>query len=111
MAIKSFLKDSWNYLSAEIATKGLAFISIPIFTRLMSPEEYGVLNVFASLAGLLIPFVTLNVSVSLGRYYFEKDKSDFSEFFTTTSVLSFAPLFIGFIISLLFQTEIAELTK
>ena len=111
MAIKNFLKDSWNYLSAEIATKGLAFISIPIFTRLMSPEEYGVLNVLTSIAGLIIPFVTLNVSVSLGRYYFEKERSDFGEFFTTTSALSFGTLFIGFLISLFFQTELAELTN
>lgn len=104
----SFLKDSWNYLSSEIATKGLAFISIPVFTKLLTPEEYGYLNVVTSLAGLIIPFVTLNLSVSIGRYYFEKNKEDFDSFFTTSVVLCLVPLIIIFFVSVRFDKELSN---
>ena len=57
---KELLKHSRNYLIANIATKALAFISIPVYTRLMSVEEYGVLNVYISIIMIAPILLTLN---------------------------------------------------
>lgn len=105
----SFLKDSWNYLSAEIATKGLAFISIPVFTRLLSPDEYGYLNVITAIAGIVFPLFSLNLTVGIGRYYFEKNKNDFNAYFSLAIGLGSILLITGMLISLFFQAELAEL--
>lgn len=37
---KALAKHSTNYLFATMATKALAFISIPVYTRLLSVYEY-----------------------------------------------------------------------
>ena len=42
---KALAKHSTNYLFATMATKALAFISIPVYTRLLS------ISVFASRVG------------------------------------------------------------
>ena len=43
---REILKHSGNYLIANLATRALAFISIPVYTRLLSTEDYGITAVF-----------------------------------------------------------------
>jgi O-antigen/teichoic acid export membrane protein len=76
------LKHSKNYISADLLTKGLAFITLPIFTRLMSPEEYGVLSVFVSFAGILAVIFGFGIRGAISRYYYE-DADDFYEYFSS----------------------------
>jgi len=40
-----FISHSKNYLEAGIFTRALSFISIPVFTRLLLPNEYGILAI------------------------------------------------------------------
>lgn len=78
---RSLLKHSRNYLVANIATKALAFISIPIYTHLMTVEEYGIVNVYISIIMIAPIILTLNTEVAIGRYYFDsKNIDDFKEF-------------------------------
>ena len=92
MSKEHFLKHTWNYLSSQIATQGLAFISIPIFTRLLTPSEYGILNIFTSYTEMFVSLLTFNIYIGIGRYFFEKDKEDFNSFFTTALILSISVL-------------------
>lgn len=43
----------------------LGVVSIPLLTRIYSPEDYGVLAVFTSLVALLVPFLTLRYVTAL----------------------------------------------
>ena len=42
--------------------KGISFITIPIFTRIMSTQEYGSYSVYTSWYSLIAIFATLNLS-------------------------------------------------
>ncbi len=79
----ALLLHARNYLSASIATKAMGFISLPVMTRLLSPAEYGVFNVFTSYIGLLVIVLSLNNYSSIGRYWYE-DLDDFNSFFGTS---------------------------
>ena len=70
------LRHSKNYVSAELLTKGLVFITLPIFTRLMSPGEYGILSVFVYFSGVLAIIFGLGVKGAISRYYYE-ESNDF----------------------------------
>ena len=61
---KALAKHSSNYLFATMATKSLAFISIPVYTRLLSVYEYGIINVFISTIGIVQVLLTLNTKMS-----------------------------------------------
>ena len=62
--------------------KGLVFVSIPIFTRLLNPSEYGILQTFisASLMLSIIVGLSFHTSIRLGYYDF---KNNFSSFLDT----------------------------
>lgn len=71
---KALAKHSTNYLFATMATKALAFISIPVYTRLLSYIEYGIINVFMSTVGIVQVLLTLNTEVAISRYYYDGQK-------------------------------------
>ena len=58
-----------NYFLSTFGTKVLAFISIPILTRLLSPEEYGLLNIIGTYTLIISVLFTFNVHSSIVRYY------------------------------------------
>lgn len=99
---KALAKHSANYLAATIATKALGFISIPIYVRLLTVHDYGVMQVFMSTAGIMQVILTLNSEVAVSRYYYDaKDEQDFKEFVTTTIKLTTRIWCLMFAITLL----------
>ena len=66
------LKHAKNYFSADVATKAIGFISIPIFTRLFTQEDYGIVAVFSSYVGIMTVILSLNSYTAVSRYYYEK---------------------------------------
>ena len=66
------LSHSKNYFISNVAAKGIIIISLPVMTRLLSPSDYGIINVFNSYSGIFISVLTLNCYVALGRYYYEE---------------------------------------
>ena len=84
------LKHSKNYFFADIAIKAVGVISVPIFSRLLTQEDYGIVAVFDAYVGIFLIILSLNSHAAVGRYYYEKTK-DFNEFVGTTLI------FMGFI--------------
>lgn len=79
------LSHGKNYVSASVMTKGLALISIPVMTRLLSPSDYGLLSVFGALTAILGIIFGLGIQGAVSRYYYEKI-DDFGSFFTINSL-------------------------
>jgi O-antigen/teichoic acid export membrane protein len=102
--IKSFLKDSIGYLPAQIAPALIGFISIPIITRIFTPQEYG--NYILALATISI-LTTLSgwIPISIIRFYPQYEKEEKTEYFFNTAI-SFALLTV-FIITGLFLLILA----
>ncbi len=78
----ALLLHARNYLSASIATKAIGFISLPVITRLLSPDEYGVLNVFISYIGLFMGGMSLIYGKLkwLPVFYSSREINDFQPF-------------------------------
>ena len=88
------LSHAKNYVSADILGKGLAFLSIPILTRLLTTEDYGVLGVFTSISSIFIIIFGLGIRGSVTRYYYEGSK-DFNKFLGANIILlSFFGVFL-----------------
>jgi O-antigen/teichoic acid export membrane protein len=71
--LRRFLKDSAVYGVTAVVARGLSFLLIPLYTRALSPSDYGVVDmivVFASLANLT---VALEISQALARFYADSD--------------------------------------
>lgn len=85
------LRNKWGNLSLEaraaiayaicsIVQRCIGFINMPIFTRLMSTEEYGEMTVYSSWSGIFSIILTLNLaygSFSPAMIKFEKDRDKY----------------------------------
>jgi O-antigen/teichoic acid export membrane protein len=82
------LKHSKNYFFADVATNALAVVSVPIFTRLLSEADYGMIALFQAYSGIMIALLSLNAYTAVSRYFYE-NKEDFKQFVGTTLVFVF----------------------
>tara|TARA_A100001015_G_scaffold317818_1_gene435793 strand:- start:1329 stop:2750 length:1422 start_codon:yes stop_codon:yes gene_type:complete len=74
------LKNLSLYALGDIFPKAIGLFLLPIYTRYLSPEDYGLVQSMAVLSWFLIILFTFSFDRSLSRLYFdcktEKDKKD-----------------------------------
>ncbi len=89
---KVVVRSGLWYTIANFLTKGVLFLTTPIFTRLLTKAEFGAFNNFSSWLNILVIIVTLNVEASLisARYDYE-DKLD-SYIFSALSLSSISTI-------------------
>lgn len=84
-------KHTSTYFSGTILVHMLGIITLPVFTAYLTPDEYGIVNVFTTYITVVAVLLTLSLHSSITRYYFEEDTVDFKEFlgsiFTTITLL------------------------
>ena len=106
--IKDTLSHAKNYFFTSVATQGISLISIPIFTRLLTTADYGIINVFVTYVQLFSIILPLNLYSAVSRYYYE-EKDDFESFLGTSIVLSYSFLFFFLGIIMIFRPFFAQL--
>ena len=73
--MKSANKITALNISSSILLKGIAFITMPIFTRLLGTEQYGLYSVFFFRLDILVCIMGLGIASSLGTaIYAYKDR-------------------------------------
>ena len=72
MNISKGVKASFVYTISSLLSKGLAIITVPIFTRLMSTEQMGVVNLYNSWNSMIGAFATL----SLQQFHYRQKAED-----------------------------------
>ena len=96
----SFIKIGLIYTVSNIIIKGMAFLTTPIFTRLMSQADYGSFSSISAWANIIsiISALSLYASVSRAKYvYAEKIDSYIS---TITVVGSAFALLLWIVVEL-----------
>lgn len=107
------VKASVWYTVCNVLNKGLALLATPIFTRIMTEEQYGSFAIFQSWYSIILIFTSLNIflnSYSKGLLTYEKDRDGF-----TSSMLGLTSLITGcfgllYILFSGFWTEVLELS-
>lgn len=56
------VKASIWFIGCNVLQKGISFITTPIFTRIMTTEQFGLYNTYLSWLGIFTVFCTLNMS-------------------------------------------------
>lgn len=93
--------------------KGISMLSVPIFTRLMTTDEYGVYSVYQSWYQILTVIVTLNLSAGVynkGLVKYEDDKERFTSSMQGLSTITTILFFYIYLIAIDFWTKVFELT-
>jgi O-antigen/teichoic acid export membrane protein len=103
-------KASVWFIIASILQKGISFITVPIFTRLLTPEEFGLINVYQSWLAILTIFATLTLWGGVFNNGMVKFEEDRESFLSSLQGLSSTITLLLFVIFLLFSEVISNLT-
>lgn len=101
--------SAFIYTFSTIFTRGLAIITVPIFTRIMSSGQMGIVNLYNSWYIMLSVLTTLSLTsggfaIAMKEYENERDAYQ-SSVLTLTSLVSLLFLFIYLIIPNIWQNS------
>lgn len=80
-ALPQGLKASIAFFAASVVTKAIAYITTPVYTRLLTTEEYGKLNVYLTwenIFGIIAMFSLMNGVFNNGMVDYPKERSKYS---------------------------------
>ncbi len=92
------IKNTSNYFIGDLFTKSLALISVPIFTRLLTVEQYGEVNLFVSFLSVGTIVLSLGFPSAISNKYLREPEG--FNYFLGTNLLSLF-LFQGIMMFLL----------
>lgn len=84
---KKFAGQILTYGLADTINKIIGILIVPLFTRYLSPADYGVAGVLTVTSTLLIGLCDLGLSNGLARFY--QDQKDKGKLFTTAQLAMF----------------------
>ena len=67
--LRAFLKDSVLYGAAGILSRGISVLLVPLYTRVLSPGDYGSLDMLLAFGALVNLVVALEVTQAVARFY------------------------------------------
>ena len=69
---KHLIKNIFLFCLNSLFPKLILFFLIPIYTKSLSTEEYGILDLITNTSMLIIPIITLNISDAFLRFLLDK---------------------------------------
>ncbi len=93
------VKDSSIYFGFKIIDMLFPLFLLPIITRKLEPDEYGLYVLYTALTAVLLPLLTLSVDSSILLNYFKLKGQEFSNYFSSGYfLLIISSIAIGFIV-------------
>ncbi len=74
--LRRLLQFTVIYGAGEVANNALAFVLVPVYTRLLNPGQYGQLEVFNRTLEMLNIFAAVGIGMAAMRSYFGKEKGE-----------------------------------
>lgn len=100
---RRFLKDSAIYSIGGILSRAISLLLLPFYTRVLSPAEYGVIDLLTVFGALANVTVALEISQGLARFFPEsstrRDREEWAStafWFTAGAMLLFAAVCFAF---------------
>lgn len=108
MAQNKVLKAGLGYTVGNILIKGINFLAIPIFSRIMSPSEFGIYNVFISYDAILsvVLGLAMHTSIRSANYTF---KNQINKYTSSITLIYCLNLLVLSILTALFGRLFAKL--
>jgi O-antigen/teichoic acid export membrane protein len=83
--LRQFLKDSAIYGAASILVRSVSLVLVPLYTRVLAPEDYGVVDILTALTGFVAVTVSLEISQAVARFFTDSDDPNERQGYASTS--------------------------
>ena len=91
---KYLFKNTIIFGLSALATKLIQFFLVPLYTKVLSPSDYGNIDLLFTICSFLYPLITLNISEAVYRFSLDKDKDD-NKIFSIAFVCFIASVIFG----------------
>jgi O-antigen/teichoic acid export membrane protein len=81
--LRKFAGNSIFYVLGMMLNRGLSFLLLPLYTRHLTPADYGILAICASVSAILTAILTLYLSSSVSLFYFKLDAVEYRKLMRT----------------------------
>jgi len=105
------VRTSIIYVFCSVLQKGISFIAVPIYTRLVPSEEYGLYNLYNSWDAILSIFATLNMWNYLYSNGMLKYKDSKDRFTSSLIGLSSTLTLSLFLVYLIFRNQFEKISN
>ncbi len=89
------LRSIINYFSAEVIVQVSGIITLPIFVKYLTPEDYGILSLVQIFSSFFVIIIGLQLNTGLGRIYFDYNTEERKSYYSTIlfSIISLTVFF------------------
>lgn len=108
---KGLLSSTVIYTLTNALSAGIPFLMLPVLTRILTPDEYGIVAMFSVVVTVLGAFTGLSVHGALGIRYFEQDRFDLPRYVATCLSILLVSTSVVFIVVWLLLPVIEGFTK
>ena len=86
---KDLAKNTAMVSIGKICTQLITFLLLPVYTAVLSNEEYGVVDLLNTLTSLLLPIVTLQIEQGIFRYLIDCRENNEKQIKLITTIIRF----------------------
>lgn len=106
----SLFKASGIYTFGTILNSAIPFFLLPILTRYLTPEEYGIVSMFSILLSIVGVFTGLSVHGAIHRVFYDRERFNFKEYIFNCLIILFVSSFIVLLIVEIFKDYISQVS-
>ena len=99
------VKSGIYFVVSQILIRGITFITTPVFTRLLSTEQFGEIRVYESWLQIAVPIMSLCLWKSVERAKYDM-RDEFDAYTSSTQTLSYISIALMTGVCLLFKEQI-----
>ena len=108
MSSKSISKSVIWQLGGKFALQGIAFFTTPIFTRLLTPSDYGYTALYSSWLSIFSLLSGLQIGGSIGNARLEYGEKKLPEYLSSIMTVSLSSFIVFFVVSCLFHNHLEK---
>lgn len=109
MLKNKLLKNGLLYTVGGLLLQGVNFFTLPIFTRLLSVESFGVVSIYNTWLSILVIFICFQSNGSIGNAKINYSEEEFEEYISNITLLSSIIFFIWILIFFIFKLKVSKL--
>ena len=83
---KELLSNSLIYIIGNIITKGLSIMLLPIYTKYITAEDYGLFDLIFIASNIVNILLTFEISIAISRFYQSSSDIDRKEYVSTAFI-------------------------
>ena len=98
-------KSTSIYATGNLINKAIPFLLLPVLTRFLSPQDYGILATFMAIFGIIYTVIYMGTIDAITRGYFDREKTgfNFSEYVFNGFFINVMVFFVILILWCLFK--------